>query len=166
MPSESDDAVRKQPVGIVEIIQGNRETPIRTYLYSTPNVPFSFATRNSIDNSRNDFINVFLQGESFNLFENLVMVFNSQGLAYPFNQSSMAFQRRVEFGRLCPWISDPACEQSQCTPSSIWLRLDCLSFVRLTRRALSSSSLAKDCVEFNPGSTAAMIVQLRTQCLL
>lgn len=77
MPSESDDAVRKQPVEIVEIIQGNRETPIRAYLDSTPNVPFSSAAANSIDNSRNDFINVFLQGECFNLFENLVMVISS-----------------------------------------------------------------------------------------
>lgn len=55
----------------------SEKTPIRPYLDSTPNVPFSFAARNSIDGSRDDFINVFLQGKSFNLFENLVMVINS-----------------------------------------------------------------------------------------
>ena len=51
--------------------------PIHACLDSAPNISFGFAACNSINNSRNDFINVFLQGESFNFFENLVMVINS-----------------------------------------------------------------------------------------
>ena len=63
-----------------------------TYFYCTPDILFSLAASNTLNDGCRNLIYIFLERQGFDVLQNLVMVLRANGLFYTLDEASVTLQ--------------------------------------------------------------------------